>query len=382
MLELQISNIDASSGAIAVSWCVSKNVLQYLADRQITDPQLIIVISPSESNPRSSPFKELRKVVPLKDLVAYLELPCPGENNIWAMISTCHNRRSSRRYYLERSHNLYYNDLITPDGADWAENIRAMVAEWKEEVPNMLFGPLPVDVPQECFAPEPPEWEKAWVNHFFLNLSPDQCHYRRRRLFAYSIQPLIMLGNLFLRFLLVLFACLVGARNLSLRYLLHPLTYGLSAAVGVCGGGSYFVEAEKFHTENGITKAYRKYESELKNFLWEIRRLPLMPLVWLPFVICAYFHVLHILLLAIGVLIVFLILVVCVVWLTSEGFERIWDKLLTSKTLWYLRDDEAKLLTCDTNQDPKSLSDLPAKHRTIKLRYYDLKSKVCKPFMR
>ena len=50
------------------------------------------------------------------------------------------------------------------------------------------------------------------------------------------------------------------------------------------------------------------------------------------------------------------------------------------RKFWYTEDEEMINLVCDGTVKPMKVSRLPRKHRTIKLRMSELKSKVCRPF--
>ena len=71
MLELQITDNDVSTGSVQISWCVDAEVLKELADKKVKEPQLVIVVAPEGDN--YDLRKEMRKVVPLKDLMTYME---------------------------------------------------------------------------------------------------------------------------------------------------------------------------------------------------------------------------------------------------------------------------------------------------------------------
>ncbi len=51
-------------------------------------------------------------------------------------------------------------------------------------------GCVEVDVPEELFAKKPWDWE--WTNDYFDSLPSDQCAFRKRRLFAFTIQPIFV----------------------------------------------------------------------------------------------------------------------------------------------------------------------------------------------
>jgi hypothetical protein len=48
--------------------------------------------------------------------------------------------------------------------------------------------------------------------------------------------------------------------------------------------------------------------------------------------------------------------------------------------LWYMDPEEMAAIVCSGVKKPLKVSDLPSKKRTLKLRFQELKSQVCKPF--
>ncbi len=174
MLELKVADSDVTGGNIAVSWCVDHELIKQLADSGIADPQLVICVAPASLKGYSQ-YKEVRKVVSLNDLMTYIDFRVPGENNIWAFIST-DSKRDTKNFFLKRSNSLFETDVLSYDGQELFRGKDFLKA-----------APLSVMVPNEVFAKEPAQWEKDWVNHLFRSKPIDQCHFRRRRLFAYTV---------------------------------------------------------------------------------------------------------------------------------------------------------------------------------------------------
>lgn len=379
MLELHITDTNVTGGSIQVSWCLTKEALTRLADHGVKDPYIVFCVAPFGE--RYSEHKESRMAVPLKDMMAYLGFSCSGQNQIRAWL--CRSKREAHNF-LEKSNGEYDFTVLNSDGSDyrnwnlermcligpeWLENDNEKVNQSDEDrkidySKTSLAKAVTVFVPEGCFAPEPAQWEKTWVNHFFRNKCVDQCDFRRRRLFAYTLQPIVMTLNILLRFLMLVFAVLFGSRNLSLKYLFHPLTYGLTDSHEMFVKGTIFVLRTKY---------------TIANFL---------PLIFMPYVLGVLFALYKAKILLIflaAVAIVGLVFFLVASGITGHWGDRIADWVRNrfdndDERFWYTDEAERDLIVCTGQMRPVKLSALPARHRTIKLRFYDLKSKVCRPF--
>lgn len=375
MFEIKVADVDVTNGTIPISWCLDIETVKTLSDRRLVDPQVVIVVAPEDED-KYGPHKERRYVVPLKDLMAYVEFKAPGKNRIWAFISF-KDKKEARGYYLSRARGHYVTDVLTDDGQDWGW-IFSTQDDGKRR-PDVNAEPISVDVPAGVFAPEPSDAEKAWVNHFFRDKCIDQCEFRRRRLFAYGVQPFIMLGQLVIRLFFLLVALLIGARNTSFMPLLHPLRYDLSEATKVCTGGSVFIRHLK-EDEPGEPdpKGFWPVMSYIVRSFW---CTPLMPAVWIPVALLWHFHKL---LLAGAIAGGVLVAVIAILFFATGGakaaFEWVVEKFQKPVTYWYVDQNEIDLLTCNPNKKAFTLSTLPAEKKTLYLRFQDLKSKVCRPF--
>src|SRR6185436_11589554 len=289
MIELFIADDNVTSGTIAISWCVSHETLDFLANEKVANPQLVICVSPEGEE--YSPEKEYRKVVPLKDMMTYIEFHVPGKNKISAFLSH-KNHKEAKDKYLSKNNGSYDSDILNSNGSDYSIWLRRYCVE--NESQYMLAAPIIVNVPLECFAPEPPKWEKLWVNYFFRDKPIDQCHYRKRRLFAYLIQPFIFVAFSLIKLLPLLVATLVGSRNWSLKYLLHPLTYDVESSTEVVFGGSIFIRKLP---EDDLPL------HEQGNYVWYLCKklclLPLMPMIFIPLALLIYFHIFGLFVLAV-----------------------------------------------------------------------------------
>jgi hypothetical protein len=355
MFQIKIADPDMTSGMVPVTWCISPDLLKVLAKLEINNPQVIISVIPENC---SQPLqKEHRYVVPLRDLMTYVEFRTPGINRIFATLSlTDLSVRDCKKKFLRRTDGGYYDwDIATFDGK-----------EYNEDSPNNA-EPVVVDVPQGAFAPEPAAWEKAWVNHFYETSAVDQCHFRQRRLFAYSLQPFLILLGYIPRLAITLVALLTVQRNFSLKHLIHPLLFRFFEGLDMFEEGSRLISKK----DVGFV---RKYAGCL-----------LAPPIYLWALLCYLIPGLIIITLAGLLLGLAVFIVICLIAVAANAselrdeLERFLDRK-KSTTSWAETSEEIQDLVCVSQKPITGLASLPAKKKTIKLRFYDLKSKVCRPF--
>lgn len=370
MFQLQVADTDVSGGSIAVSWCLDQELLKSLADNQITDPQVVLVVAPIENY---SVRKEFRKVVPLKDLMVYLELRVTGANKIFGFITTF-GAKATKSRWLSKSQGEYEDTLLYDYGNGF-------------ELPSektCSSEPIDITVPDGIFAPEPSVWEKTWVNHFFRYKTIDQCDFRRRRLFAYGVQPLIFAGTMLFQAIILLAGLLFGARNWSAKTLLHPISYPILDVFEIFSKGTIFIRhcPEDDEPCGPSLSGFKKSASYIFRSFWS---LPLMPVIFAPLALLIWFYTGIVL--ALGLVIVVSVFIgLSVIWLVEnnrsvrDAFEGLLDRLgriPVSDDLWYLNQEEQETLVCSDKPAP-TFAKLPRK--SIRLRFQNVKSKVCRPF--
>lgn len=377
MFQLQLADPDVTNGTIAVSWCLDHEMLKELADEKVSDPQVIIVVAPVDNYHLS---KEYRKVVPLKDLMTYIEFRSAGKNKIWGLVSHKSGKKA-REHYMEKNDGEFHTNVLSFDGDKYATWLRDADDEDETDQFRSLSSPIEVTVPKAVFAKEPKQWEKTWVNHLFRDKVIDQCEFRRRRMFAYGVQPFIMLGNLFLRLFLTIFAASTLCRAVTLQYLLHPLMYSLKDTMDLFEKGSLAVRHLP-EDDKAISK-FPKPGYFVRSF-WSV---PLMPLIMAP--LLYLFLSRHYVGASIfgGTLLIVMAIILLIAFLANhakmlkEPFTKAWAYLnAPSEDLWYLNQDEVEIIVCNQDKKPLTYNNLPANRKTARLRFQILKSKVCKPF--
>lgn len=361
MFEIHIQNSDVTSGSIPISWCTDDQTLEELKNLGLEDPQVVIIVAPVEYY---SERKESRKVVSLKDMMTWIEFDRPGPHKIFAFISNKFSSlsqtrkivRETRKFFLQKNASCGFSaDLLNYDGDDYSERIN--------DAPKSC--PILVNVPKEIFA-QVPEWEKKWVEYLFFNPSSNQCQYRRRRIFSYAFQPIIFLFLYLISLVIIAVSAFMGFRSTSLKPLFNFPIEALAKSSDLIENpnGTVFISQDK--------TGWRK---------WIF--FPLHPaMLLIEFLIFFLLTLLFVKAKFIFSLLFILVLACCAFVLYSKFADKIIDffDTKTTKHFWYEEDKE--VIICNNKPKPVVIDALPSKFRTMKLRYQDLKSKICKPFSR
>jgi len=304
---------------------------------------------------------------------------------------------------------------MSPDGASLLRLAFEEIAQIK------------VNVAAEFFAKEPWPWVRWWVNFWFRTTPRDQCQFRKRKIFpAFSIQPIPvfiwMVLKLAWRAVVVLWLLLLGKRGIDFRPLISPFR----ARTGNIYSDLYWsVFTHRCYTD---TLGYVHHQ---KRAWWVpfFSPLCLMPCVGLAFAARHFdwwefsrFNIIEILLL--GLLIPTAIVGACsllagIIWLGEKACQFVgnWFRkhfpTKGQKTCEELmaeekrKEEERRLkekaaavaakerderferefvetfmpLSCVyVAGKPVTVASLPTGHKTVHLRFLDLKAKVCKRF--
>jgi hypothetical protein len=361
---------EVQSATVPVRWCVDKETLNELKKEGVTDPYLLLVTTGNG--------RELsRQLAPLSQLMDFVALRHPGRNTIYATIVFAVDKEDNEsvygalhRMFLRKSRRYYDSDVISYDGN--------FIKEIKHSgcICNLEFVETDVMVPEELFAKKPSKWEERWINLWFEDTKiKDQCQFRRRRILAYTIQPLAVSGWIIMRFLMGLICGIfhlgiLGHKKTDFRPLIHPWRYDLSEIWH--NVGKSFLNSVFLWPFSPIVFCVTIFISNALN-IWTHRGLSLWEVMGLASII------------NLGVAFIYYVgLIVAVMFVFSTGWtiEKIKAEWLTKKKQMQDRQkeiiDEGWLL-CDKDLTP-SIRALPEQKRTVYLRYMDLKAKVCRPF--
>lgn len=218
-------------GSVAVSWCVSPELVAKLAELYVTDPYIVFVVAPLYDYQERWEF---RKVVPLTDAMTYLEFRRPGLNRIHAFIldSRDKDHRSQVSSIVHARVDRKFNTtLLSSNGetVDLSLQLNSSYRWMQLLIICYATASTDIEVPQEVFAKPLSTWESAWITYWWgRNGTPvDLCDRRK-------MWPLyLLLGPLWLlfyaaRLLVVMALLLCGMRRVDFGPLRHPLTQKMS----------------------------------------------------------------------------------------------------------------------------------------------------------
>lgn len=250
LLQLSV-NIDPtgiSEANIPVRWCVGPELLELMDQWRVVNPFLLIIVRPYRvegehdgQEVRLYDSETARYVVPLTQELQYVSFSRPGNNSIFATIVW--GNEGEPAWYLKRAmsddgsaHHLLdrYGNFNTVD-----RSYRNSVAHGDRTptyyISNVLYetnDELTVVVPSEMFAKEPPQWLKSYVGKFVGGKAFDQCHFRRRAMFAVPFGVIYFPVAYLLRISQLVLGLAAGWRRMHVRSFLHPITYGIDDVTG------------------------------------------------------------------------------------------------------------------------------------------------------
>lgn len=375
MVKLFVEKSNLNSPVAAIRWCVDKNSINKLRELGVSNPYMLFVIA----RERNGEFTEVdQKVVSLDQAMEYIEFHSPGKHRIFGCLvwtgyekDTKETRKTLASYYRNYYHHSS-STLVTSEGnfnkPSYGSNT------------ELDYGSVDVVVPDGYFAKEPAAWEKWWVNLWYESKPVNQCHFRRRRLLAYSIQPLVVLGYVLCRTSLnlahILVLLLIGIRKIEYQAILHPFIYNRwDAAPDELS--SVFLK-----NSSGVVRhpIYFLFIPMVQLVIFVLIGLVKWGLSWSG--------------LGIGSILLWFLAINMVVILSVFVVNKLGglDKLFPEET------DEQKMarrklelerlyaeyqdMVCSGVALQPSVSSLPSKRRTAYLRFQEFKSKVCLPFAR
>lgn len=406
-----------SSGALEISWCLPRAVLEEV--RKLQNPRILLMTS-SHSNPGE--HNEERQLVPLNSQMAFVSFAHAGENTIFAQVVTGDSSYEAlERHYISG----FRETLLRRDGTDWElsatqfrkeiESARAKLAGlgaedepatedesesvrtarearnasradyrgnikyWTKELEkaktqDRIRGRSDViDVPKEYFGREWSGPVMDWVNYLWGFRKPkDECRLKHRAALAFTLQPFYVLFLMLMRLTLAVGAFgLLGARRLTLKPVYRPLGNKT---------GRIWENAIPFWLPDDP-----KDESILRLFL-----IPFMPVLFLFAMLCTsgpYASE------GITTWLMYAFMWDCIVcagiavvigcFILVAKYSRFLNPFLYLHKLLIprdteLTDEDIEFLACDTGAKPAGLDDLSPVRRTIRLRILDYKYKHCR----
>lgn len=402
------------SGTVPVRWCLSrKEELKKLKKCGVNKPHVLIVVKNSSH--------EYRQLVPIGQVMAYVQFHRPGENTIHAAVvwHEKDNVRQLKSFFLEKYRSgTYENEVLRYDEElGFREDWYSLEQECNY---HRLDGTasIAVIVPGEFFSKEPSRIERWWVNLFFEHRPIDQCHFRRRRMLAYSVQPFAVLAWAIVitiaRFIGALVLSIAGMRGTDWSPVIHPFRYPTGDIKKQVKKGNSVFWRNKGGTKHPwyvliltppvyvITVTLLILGGLLAQFFSLASMMPwwyyAVAGVILPLAIITVAAVIYAILTLVWAVLTALIFKPITNWFASnsDAWEQMKQKrrqLARERKKRKQRAAEEKLLieraaihkeleeflACNGELQP-SINALPIAKRTVYLRFLDLKAQICKPY--
>jgi len=238
-VELGIQTPDGTNVLVTtnvfVSWCLDAKIALRVADA-VTEGRsvgLLIIARALKDSVHNAERSEVRQLVDLREPMAYVSFKTPGPHRIFAIVVTSDSKwRNMEEHCVGKSsHDSYAFTMI-----GWDHD------EIKSHSYLSLIGTGCVDVtiPEELFAKLPYDWD--WANHFFKTKPFDECALRRRRVLAYTLQPIWFAFIWLCSFVLVLVLSLLLFRGIDLRPIRNPFRYPLPMIYAELRSTPLFIE--------------------------------------------------------------------------------------------------------------------------------------------
>lgn len=189
---------DGMDSVVPIRWCICPEELKKLKDEDARNLHMLIIVKGDNDGP------EERYVIPFNKEMVYITLRRPGKHYVSATIIWCPDASISKmkKWLKEKhSHRCYENILLSgcyeeedissfnrPDNIFYHYN-----SKYNSNCKSRGEETLELEVDTKFFAKEPPAWLKTWGNLWFETKPIDQCHFRKRCISAFTIQPPIML---------------------------------------------------------------------------------------------------------------------------------------------------------------------------------------------
>jgi len=394
-------DLTSSNPVLAVRWCLEPGEAQQLKECKAKNISVLFVIAYEGG-------LEDRMLVPVEDMMAWLNFRRPGKHEVFATVLWGGKLSTIEALCLARSDRWRYEQSVLDrkrrrieKSYAFHENEIGMLRTGDGEYPNM--AKLEVMVPAEHFPKEPPKWIAGLANFHFECPPVDQCAFRRRCMVAPLRLPWFVFWAIIttiIRVVIALALVLHGAREIDFGAIAHPWRDDIQyVGDGTDPRNSWFLCDKDgrrrsrwwlllypylyaaFFVLVAVVKAHN-HLTWLTALDWTVWAFVLAALAIYRWFLRAWPYLLCI---AIVPGIIYIVLRTLGAWAKKAEAAKLAP---IDQTLLELReqerdkeyDDLAQLLACNALPFEVDIRALPPEHRTVKLYFWRLKERVCRPY--
>jgi hypothetical protein len=370
MFQLLTKSQEAGSATIPITWCVDEKLLERLTKEKIKNPHVLLVVKNITSG------HESRHLVALEKGAEYIQFYGPGKNLVFAMLvwdSEKARKENLEARFLNTDRGRFQTSVLNKREKGYELNSTlddTMVFNTIDDCAE-----LTVNVFKELFATPRNDWHYKWVNFWFEKAPRDECDFRKRILFSYSLKPVLAFFYAFIKilsgFIFGSFLFGIGSKTVNWEAVFSPFDskfdeiwdrvdmdyedrrWGWNIWLWIFKPVFFlFIFGIVFFTGNV------EGQNEAERFLSvgdaALITLFIMIGMWLVLLICSG--------IAEGV-----------IWFTRRGDQKAKEQMKVIPNY----DEELEFLLC--TQTPKDGA-ITGKRKSFHLRFWDVKAKVCKPF--
>jgi hypothetical protein len=375
-MKLLVTNPEQTDSVTGVRWCLEKSLRDQLRD--VPDLFVLLVTLDPSGNEME------RQVLPLEQIMTYVQFQRAGNNTLFAAIvhpSIYSNAKRVSKILLKEFRPGFYEHRTIE------RHERTFRPDWiNEEIDGVVcvaWCELNVIVPKELFAKEPPAWLSAWVNKFAGSKPRDRCVFRKRMLFAFTLQPILMAVWAImcppLRLFWWVLGVFFGMRDLRFSPVFHPFR-------------KYFDDIWSGHPFSSDSVFMCDKDGNDRSLWFILVYPPFLTVLGLGLTVIAETLGAATLLVAflllptsLGVIVV---AVIMISWLSQLSGKvevvslkrRVQAARLLHQEKLKFQQKSMELLGCESEPRTIDLHGIPRQHRTVWLRFQSLKAKVCRPF--
>lgn len=393
-MKIGVASINGGMAVIRVRWCLTEMgaiLLKEINIRKLDVGDPFVLITDIWRDTYNE-VKEMRRFIfPLSQLIGHIEFTRPGQHVLGATIVLGESLEKVRERFLEKSGWKFEYSLLNEQG------------EFLPHGSSDTYGRsiYMLHIEPDFFAADPPRWEQAWVNRWFSGKPRNQCDYRRRRLIAYSVQPVFIAIWWFfyatfatiivaVRMFRGIFFILDGIRKIKWKALLHPFQDEQGLLPSETDYYDSFFLRDKFGNRRVGWLPLLRPNLWIMLIVWATLWNAVMK-IFFPGLVIPWSRIFVGILSVIGTTGIVMLGVTAAactlkfIEVAVKNFSKLWEakneKKIAIKQAQRLVERNAHITAMVSEGEPyASLDALPRDRRTFHLRFQDFKAKVCKPF--
>lgn len=246
-MRLIVENSREERATIPISWKVDVKVIEKLKKEKVELNRVYVLLSVIYKGREVDRF-----LSHFEQGTEYVNFYRSGKHTVCGVILVRNNFEGSswfesmlhlRECDSSYSYKLWWDDAFIPHRLNQSLDRvgRGYVLSMAEN--EFEADKTDIEISKQFFAPEPWPWVKRWTNWWYETPARDQCQFRRRKIFAFTLQPILALiyviCKVFASSLSVFFLAMAGKRGINFKPIIHPINYKISDVWGDLGSSVF-----------------------------------------------------------------------------------------------------------------------------------------------